>query len=79
MEIIEPEKQQRTHLVVIIDLSPNLYLLQRNDSSYEVWLNSLISFCNIHLLMNNENMLHVIGSHCNGNTILYPIDKIDSN
>ncbi|XP_015795784.1 general transcription factor IIH subunit 3 [Tetranychus urticae] len=75
MESAESEKNLKTHLVIIIDLSPNIFLFQRNDSSYEMWLNSLISFCNIHLLMNNENMLHIIGSHYNGNTILYPSES----
>lgn len=65
----------------MVDLSPTTHLLRSNNDNgrgkhvngaYEQWLNSVIAFCSTHLLMNQNNMIHVIGSHFVGNDILHP-------
>jgi hypothetical protein len=63
-----------THLVVIIDLYPSVHLL-KEDQDYEKWLNSIISFCMSHFLLNNLNKLHIIVSNFASNEIIYPLSK----
>lgn len=72
--------QTKTHLVLILDLSPATHLLssRNNDKSsdpsgYEKCLNSVTAFCATHLVMDSENKINIIGSHCAGNDILYPL------
>ncbi|XP_054163882.1 general transcription factor IIH subunit 3-like [Oppia nitens] len=65
-----------THLVLIIDFSGNSRLLT-DSSIYYQWLDSVISFCNSHLLMSSLNNLTVIGSNSFENKVLYPMNEIN--
>lgn len=75
----------KSHLVLIVDLSPTTHLLKLNTDNgrdkhtygaYEQWLNSVIAFCSTHLLMNQNNKIHVIGSHFVGNDLLHPCKDV---
>lgn len=54
-------------LVVIIDCSPSLVV---NEDQFLGWLDSIITFCNSHLMLDEKNELTVIGSYTTANKII---------
>jgi len=63
---------ESSHLVAIIDASPPYLWLQRDEELYKVWLDSVITFCNSHLLINRNNGLTIIVSTSSSNRTVYP-------
>lgn len=55
------------HLVVIVDCSPSPIT---SSAQYLQWLDSIITFCNSHLMIEEKNELTVIGSSETSNRIL---------
>ena len=74
--------QTKTHLVLILDLSPSNHLLSSRSSEsssdisgYEKCLNSIIAFCSTHLVIGEIN---IIESHLAGNGILFMKNRMDA-
>lgn len=53
-----------SHLLVIIDCSPSVSV---NQKHYKKWLDSIITFCNSHLMLDEKNELSVIASYTSCN------------
>lgn len=63
-----------SQLLVIIDCSPSPFVSQRQ---FVKWLDSIVTFCNSHLMVDEKNQLTVIGSFITANkTILSSNDGI---
>lgn len=60
-----------SHLVVIIDCSPSPSV---NQQKYKKWLDSIITFCNSHLMLDEKNELTVIGSYITANKLILATD-----
>lgn len=63
-----------SHITVIIDCSPSTLV---NHSQFTKWLDSVITFCNSHLMLDEKNQLTIIASYTSSNrTILSTVDGI---
>lgn len=60
-----------SHLVVIIDCSPSPIANQRQ---FFKWLDSVVTFCNSHLMLDEKNELTVIASFISTNKIILSTD-----
>lgn len=56
-----------SHLTVIIDCSPTLNVTQ---NLYMKWLDSIVSFCNSHLMLDEKNDLTIIASYTTSNRVI---------
>lgn len=61
-------------MIVVIDCSPSLALIQ-NDEIYHKWLDSLITFCNAHIMLDEKNQLTIIASYPGENRVIYPMNN----
>lgn len=60
-----------SHLTVIIDCSPSPTV---NQQKFKKWLDSVITFCNSHLMLDEKNELTVIASFITANKLLLATD-----
>lgn len=56
-----------SHLLVVIDCSPSSVV---NRRQYAKWLDSIITFCNSHLMLDENNQLSVIASFVSSNRLI---------
>lgn len=61
-----------SHLLVIIDCSPSNSVNQRQ---FIKWLDSVVTFCNSHLMLDEKNQLTIIGSFITSNKIILATDE----
>lgn len=61
-----------SHLLVIIDCSPSPMVSQKN---FIKWLDSIVTFCNSHLMLDEKNKLTVIGSFTTANKMILATDS----
>lgn len=61
-----------SHLYVIVDCCPSPFVNQRQ---YMKWLDSIVTFCNSHLMVDEKNELTVIASYVNKNKLVLSTTK----
>jgi len=61
-----------SHLVVIIDCSPSPLV---NDKQYVKWLDSIVTFCNSHVMLDEKNELTIIASNPKQNKVVLDTDS----
>jgi len=59
-------------LVVVLEVHPGQKLLRDNTGVLSHCLNSVMAFCNSHLLLSPQNKLAVLASHASKSCFLYP-------
>jgi len=59
-------------LIVIVDTHPSQFIVEQGPETLLMCFDSIVSFCNCHLMLSADNKLAVIAYHTSSSEFLYP-------